>query len=358
MKSADQLRESIDRFQRVFWDKRSDARPPVGVLNPEVFLPVKYLRTKLGRAELSCGDVTPGLALSDYEFGFARAAVTVDDFLPFSAPWRAIPWLEAICGCPVRCAAGSLGPGHPAATLAALETWPIPADRAWLERLAQETARVQAEAPADCWTSPTILRGSSDVLAALRGLSEFYCDLYDDMELIDRAAGRIHRLFLDALERHFSLVRPKCGGYGHIFGYWAPAPTIVIQEDVLGSCSPAVYRDHFAKYSADVVKRLGACVLFHLHSTGCAHWRDVLAVPGLAGLELTVEANGPAIEDLLPMFRTILERSRLILCADAGIARLPEVIRQLPREGLYVLLRQDDVPTNADFRRLVSALWA
>ena len=44
MKTDTQLDESIRRFQEVFWDKRSAGRPPAGVINPDVFLPIKYLR--------------------------------------------------------------------------------------------------------------------------------------------------------------------------------------------------------------------------------------------------------------------------------------------------------------------------
>jgi hypothetical protein len=41
MKTAAQLAESIERFRRVFWKKKPEGRPPVGVVNPDVFLPVK-----------------------------------------------------------------------------------------------------------------------------------------------------------------------------------------------------------------------------------------------------------------------------------------------------------------------------
>ena len=80
VKTDAQLAESIDRFQRVFRGKQPDGRPPVGVVNPDVCLPVKYLR--------------------------------------------------------------------------------------------RQTEQLAADPPRDCWISPTILRGASDVLAALRGLTD------------------------------------------------------------------------------------------------------------------------------------------------------------------------------------------
>ena len=357
MKTQSQLSQSIGRFQEVFWDKRPGDRPPVGVVNPDVFLPIKYLRREPSGPVLVPADVTPDLAATDYEFGFARPAVSCDDYLPFSAAWRAVPWLEAACDCPVRYAAGSLAPGHAVSSLSQLAETPIPARSDWLACLDRQTAGLVAAAPADCWTSPTILRGPSDVLAAMRGLSEFYCDLYDDIGLIDRTAGRVNRLLIEVLDRHFAAVPAKLGGYGHIFGYWAPQRTVVIQEDVLGACSPAVYRDHFLQYNADVVEHLGPCVHFHLHSTGYRHWRDVLAIPGLAGLQLTVEANGPDLRALLPMMREVLERSRLILFVDHGFADLPHVLPHLPREGLFLMVRADHVRSEEEFCRFVAANW-
>ena len=49
MKTDAQLSESIDRFQRVFWRKESGGRPPVAVVNPDMWLPAKYLRRPFPR---------------------------------------------------------------------------------------------------------------------------------------------------------------------------------------------------------------------------------------------------------------------------------------------------------------------
>ncbi len=357
MKSEAQLAESIDRFQRVFWGKQSDGRPPVGVVNRGIFLPIQYLRREFPRAEVKPEDVRSEWIMTDYEFGFAQPLVSCDDWIPFSAPWRGIPWIEAWCGCPVRFSTGSLAPEPAVASRPALAQAPLPAVNEWFECLSRQTRMLVDTAPADCWISPSILRGPSDVLAAMRGLTGFYCDLHDDASVLDQAAGRVNQLLLRALDMHYSIVPSKRGGYGHIFGYWAPGKTIVIQEDVMGMCRPNCYRDIFRKYNAAVVKHLGAHVLFHLHSTGFQHYRDVLSIPGLAGLELTVEANGPSLTDLVPVMREILERSRLILFVDQGIEQLPGVLRQLPREGLYLIVLEQHIHSDDEFRRLVNAGW-
>lgn len=357
MKTEAQLAASIERFQHVFWDKQPGARPPVGVVNQGIYLPIQYLRQPFLRDEVEPADVRPERLMTDYEFGMANRPVNGDDWIPFAAPWRGIPWLEACCGCPVKFSTGSLAPEPGAASLEALDQLMPPVRLDWRDCLRRETERLVRTAPPDCWISPSILRGPSDVLAALRGLTEFMCDLHDAPELLARAAGRINRMFLDVLDEHFARVPPKRGGYGHIFGYWAPGPTIAIQEDALGLCRPALYRDLFFPHNVEIVKHLGAHVLFHLHSTGFQHWRDVLNVPGLAGLQMVIEANGPPLSALVPVFREILERSRLVVFVDNRFEELPGVLSQLPTAGLYVVVPEAHVRTEAEFQQFIAAHW-
>ena len=87
-----------------------------------------------------------------------------------------------------------------------------------------------------------------------------------------------------------------------------------------------------------MVEHLGGPVLFHLHSTGYAHFRYALDTPGLAGLQLTIEPNGPSLADMVADLHEILERTRLILLVDHGFEQLADVLRSLPTDGLYVLI--------------------
>lgn len=358
MKTGDQLLASIARFRTSFWAKHTPAdRPPVGVAPDGCWLPVNYLREPFEGHVVRPDDVTPARVMTDYEFGFAGRDVVRDDFIPYAAPWRAIPWLEACCGCRALYAEGSLRPEHFVDSVADLAGLPIPAGNRWFATLRRETERLEAWAPADCWVSASILRGPSDVLAGLRGLDQFYLDLCDDPALVKRTAQRVNHLLLDALAMHFEVVPPKLGGYAHIFGYWAPGPTYVIQEDALGMASPAAYRELFWEANAEVVERFGEHIFFHVHSTGFDHWRDVLDIPGLAGMELTVESNGPPLADLVPVLREILERGRLILCIDHGFDDLARALRQLPHEGLYLVVSDRFIATDREFLAFVDANW-
>jgi hypothetical protein len=357
MRTEGQLRESIQRYQECFWDKKSADRPPVGVYDERIFLPINFLRRPFPRPTVSPEDVTSDLAMPEYEYSFAKRAVSCDDYMAFSAPWRGVPWLEASCGCTVRYAKGSLAPAHFVESAEDLADLPIPAPNGWLDCLRRETERLESQAPPDCWISPTILRGPSDVLAAMREMRAFFVDLHDHPEALATAAARLNQLLIKALDLHYSIVRPKLGGFGHIFGYWAPGRTIVIQEDVMGMCSPDMYRDIFMPNNAEVVRHMGDYVLFHLHTTGYKHYKHVLDIPGIAGLEIGMESIGPTIVDLVPVFREILERSRLILHVGSGFESLPQVLRKLPVEGLCVAIADRYIRNDQEFFALTKAIW-
>jgi hypothetical protein len=357
MKTREQLQESIERYRVGFWEKRSVDRPPVGIVPKAVWLPISYLREPFTKPVVEPDDVTAELVADEYECIFAHKTVTCDDYLPFVSVWRGVPWLEAVCGCPVRYSSGSLAPAHFVESLERLNHVPIPADNRWRDILRLHTQRLADTLPEDCFVAPTILRGPSDVLAAMRGLTEFYCDLMDNPRAVGDAAGAINKLLCDVVAEHFSVIGPKHGGYGHVFGYWSPEPTYVIQEDAMGMARPQQYREVLWDWDAEFAAEFDGRVLFHLHSTGYAHWRDVLEIPNLVGLQMTVEANGPSLLDMADTLEEILERSRLILYVEHFFEQLPDLLKRLPKEGLYLILPDDYIKDNTEYGDLLGRLW-
>jgi len=355
MKTLGQLNESIQRFQDVFWDRKSTDRPPVGIYDEEISLPISFLRRPFTRATVCPEDLNGDFVATEYEYSFSRRQVLCDDFMAFSSVWRGIPWLEAACGCPVRYSEGSLAPGHFARSAHEVAELTMPSPHPWLDCMRRETVRIAASLDPDCWLSTSILRGSSDALAAIRGMTEFFMDLHDNPSAVAKAAGRINEVLTTLLDIHYSVVQPKLGGYGHWFGYWAPGKTAMLQEDALGMVSPSVYRDIFMPLNAAIVKHLGPNVLFHFHSTGYKHYKHVLEIPGLAGVQMSMEAIGPTLLDLVPVFREILEKTRFLLQVCTGFEYLPEVLRQIPHEGLYVIMPNKFIPTESAFREFIAA---
>jgi hypothetical protein len=357
MKDHAQLLASVERFQRAFWNREETERPPVGVLPERCFLPVNYLKAPLTSSVVVPSDVTRELIRTDYEdMSFGRRVFS-DDFIPYSAPWRGVPWLEAICGCPVIPLPGALVPEHIVDAPGGLADLTLPAGPEWIECLRAQTAALVETKPPDCWVSPTILRGTSDVLAAIRGQSGFFLDLYDAPELLAETGRRVKGVLLDVLDAHFAAVPPHLGGYAHIFGFWAPGPTIAIQEDMMGMCDPGMYRDVFMDINAEIVEHVGPYTFLHMHSTGYQHHRHVLEIPGLAGIQMVVENIGPSLDELAPVFQEILERTRLVVLIDSHFDELPGLLKKLPRDGFYLTVMDKFIPTEAAFQAFVAANW-
>jgi hypothetical protein len=352
MKTPEQVATSIDRFRRGFWLRERVDRLPIGVVPARTWLPIGYLKQPFERTHVLPGDLSRVLVRTDDEDAAIGRAVFTDDWLPYRTPWRAVPWLEAICGCSVRYATGSLAPEQWAESAEELAELAPPVSVRWWDCLAEQTRLLGDDLPDDVFLTPSILRGPSDILAAVRGLSNFYLDLHDNLRAVARAAEAANNLLLAALVRHFAMVGPKLGGYGNIYGHWAPGISYVIQEDVCGMASPRVYREIFMPLNAAAARRLGPYTMFHLHSSGMRHWRDVLAVPGLAGVEITVEAVGPDLRDMAPSLREIAEQSRLVLFVDEHFDQLPEVLRHLPRDGVYVIVSDKYVRSEEEFAQL------
>lgn len=357
MKEQEQILGSIDRYQRGFWLRERVDRPPVCVYPARALTPVRYLKRPFNRDMFTPADLSPDLVRTDYEDASFGRRVFADDFMPFNAPWRGVPWLEAISGCDVEYAEGALAPRAFIEDASGLANVPANTDGGWQLCLEQETSRLAAMNPDDCWVSPTILRGTADVLAGARGLTNFLLDLYDSPRDVDLAAARVADLTCAVVERHFATVSDHISGYGHIYGYWSPGPTIVLQQDVLGMCSPEMYRATFLAQDQRIVSRLGNYVLFHLHSTGYQHYADVLEIPGLAGMQITVEANGPSLSDLEPVFRDVLGKTRLIVLVDGHFAELPRLLHSLPTDGLIVIVPDTAIESETVFRDLLARCW-
>jgi hypothetical protein len=357
MKSGATLKESIYRFKSRFWERTGTGRPPVGIVEAGSFLPVQYLKDGPLPKDITIEDIRNASIDTDYDFDLQRRKVFSDDFIPYVAAWRAIPWLEAICGCPVHYSSGSLAPGQfvsNAEDLLKCESW---YSSSWNDYLIEQTGWLNKNAANDCWVSPTIIRGISDVFAAMRGMDNFFTDLLINTDIIDRAGTYLAGLTQKIIEKHFSIVEPKFGGYGHIYGYWSPQRTNVFQDDAIGMVDPEIFREIFLEKNNMLVSHLGGNAFFHLHSTGFAHYKHVMEIKGLSGIEFTIEQNGPPLRELTGVFQEILGKCRLILFIDAYFEQLNEVLKKLPADGLYILIPSRYIGIDPEFKAFINSNW-
>jgi hypothetical protein len=70
-----------------------------------------------------------------------------------------------------------------------------------------------------------------------------------------------------------------------------------------------------------------------------------------------MEQGGPTLIDLLPVLREILEKSRLILHVDYCFEQLPQVLRKLPTDGLFLAISNLRIRSDAEFRDFLASQW-
>jgi hypothetical protein len=70
-----------------------------------------------------------------------------------------------------------------------------------------------------------------------------------------------------------------------------------------------------------------------------------------------MEQGGPTLLDALPVLKETLEKSRLILHVDYCFEQLPEVLRKLPREGLFLAVSNLRIRSDREFRDFIAAQW-
>ncbi len=86
--------------------------------------------------------------------------------------------------------------------------------------------------------------------------------------------------------------------------------------------------------------------MVHTHSVGLPVMIDALLdTPELACIECTVDAGGPTLDELLPLWRRVLEGGKsLLVCLEEATPEVDRVIAELPAAGLAVSVSTDNPP--------------
>ncbi len=70
-----------------------------------------------------------------------------------------------------------------------------------------------------------------------------------------------------------------------------------------------------------------------------------------------MEQGGPTLIGMLNVLKEALEKSCLILHVDYCFEQLPELLRNLPREGLFLAIFCLRIRSDAEFRDFIAARW-
>lgn len=250
----------------------------------------------------------------------------------------AIPWLEAMLGCPIFY---SLPNDTVWAEAPETPIWPLRlpnlARGPWFIKLA-EILEAFAAACADRLPVATLhLRGATDLLGAYLSPSRLCLAAYDAPDELIASAAAVVDLMAEVIDQQNRALPSYRGGYFSGFELWAPGTTAIWSQDLSTLFSPAMYRRLFLEFDRQVAGLTNWPVL-HVH-TSEAHCFPLWAeIPGVC-IEITVDPTGSTLEGLLPKIADLARTHPLILQVQDE-QELALAVERLPAAGLFVQSRQ------------------
>ncbi len=271
------------------------------------------------------------------------ASFGLGDLLPFSQPFFKIPWIEAMLGCPITMTEGQIWvQRHSGGTQAVLQQGRNLEHNPWFQLyrafLSQLRSRLDDRFPV---TANTLLRGPSDLVAAILGVREACVGWIDQPELMAKLMRVCTDANLAVIEAGYELLDPYAdgpteGGYISGWGIWAPGPVVRTQADHSTLLSPEMYEHQILPFDLEVIRACPCCI-FHLHNPGLHVAPALIEVDELDVIEVVVDPYPDAARKPyeMAMYRRILERKPLIL--DVNFPSLEEadwVLGELAHRGL------------------------
>lgn len=336
MLNSEASRRLTTRHQS-FWRREPAERPLVGQPLRESVFPLQNLIA--GFAE---GVVTPeNIRAQDFLPAHHHTSIVQDGGDLVNTEWAmpALPWTEAMAGCPVEVVFES---GTTWAGLACPPAMPLASFRpalrqAWLDKLIECTRALVADANGRYAVATTLMRGPMDMLAAMIGTQRMCLAMVDEPAEIERLLDFCTTLWIQAAQAQLACIPPIAGGYVNRYKVWAPGTSVVTQADISNLISPRQYK----KFLLPCDARIGATfdyLTLHSHSAGQTQLDLMLGLDELDCIEIAVDHLGPTFFELIPLFKKILERKPLVLM-NTFEDETQAALEQLPAAGLCVIPR-------------------
>ncbi|NMB17801.1 MAG: hypothetical protein GX980_11935 [Firmicutes bacterium] len=354
MYSEGELQKKFQRYQ-LFWEQAQVDRPLIG-FSAGGYFPFTSYRAISALADedvLEAHMLDPEAFWPDYERILKATTPIQDDVVRGAAPFPAIPWMEAMLGCTVRIAPGSIWAEEMCLSWDELETLQVDEGNPWLQKFLAFTEMLVERSAGRFPVGLPILRGVSDMLAALRGSSQVIYDLYDHPAEVHRLIDKLVDIFLMVINKMAELTGPFHGGYFiEQFALWAPGRLIRLQEDASALYSPPLFRE-FLQGSDRILASSTPFSLIHLHSSSLFLLEDILAIDELRVIQINKDVGGMPVPQMMPYLKMVQDAGKcLIVRGSLNHEDLSLFRKHLVPTGLYlqtVIDRPEDAGQYGEF---------
>ena len=330
------IQERLDRHV-AFW-KRADADRPLVGFTIGSYFPVHRFAAARDILQIKTA-VSPEMLpvqpyLEDYERLYQLSLAVDQDLFWVAEPFTGIPWIEAICGCRISASSDSFWAERWLDDLSAFPDRIALEDNPWFQKYMEFVDWLVRQSRGRFSVGQPIFRGPVDVLAALRGHQQAVMDFLEEPRQVARVLNVLAAAFVDIVRRHQQTVPALHGGDGIGFYYlWAPGRVVWLQEDASALLNPGIYRGQVFAFDSKIAAAYPHS-LFHLHPASLFILEHLVEMEPLKIVQINKDVGGPSISQMMPKFRSVLERKCLVIWGDLNAEEIEEIVCGLPARGL------------------------
>lgn len=333
-----------------FWKLETTDRPLFGCnigfyINEHCPLTISNLPIGL----ITPGDISIDLFLEDCENLYKAHRQLADDYPFVASPFTYIPWMEAIMGCPIMASEASIWAEPCVLDWHSWEWQDSILHNEWAQKLFEILKRLVDHSAGRFPVSATLMRGPSDILAAMKGAGELPLDIMDYPDLMQFAVKKCADAFIEIGKEQHRLI-PICNeGYmdgDRGFRVWAPEKVIWLQEDAMALLSPRIYRDFFLNEDRRICNNFPATA-FHLHGSALWAIEDLIQSPDIDVVELNLESAHCDMEGTLAGWKKINSAKKALIIwmqyREDLKYWLERIIKEIPAAGLSIQVTAKDL---------------
>jgi len=323
-----------------FWARQETDRPLLSGWAGTFEIPQLY---QSGLAQLPEGTLNPEdikfeYFRDDYEKLFEDQKKIAAD-IPWAAfPLMGMPWVEAVFGCPIQHRDHQIWSEPWLDSYTRLEEEGLKLRQDWLEHLDGFTRWLVELSNERFPVALCLMRGPTDVLAAMRGATQSIHDLYEHPEQVAEILNIVTDGWIEIAQAQLAHIPKFAGGYSFsIENLWSRRPGGWLQDDALAYWSPTLYRE-FVRDCESVLSRSMASTGIHLHSPALFTVDDLVEMPDLDVIEINLDDSGARIPEMIPRFQQILAKKRLYIWGAFSTDDLLLLKENLSTRGLALQL--------------------
>ena len=322
-----------------FWNNDPVERPMVGFSLGGWFSFQSYsaIQKYRGAERLTPDMLSPERHFDDYDRIVAPFAEIEDDVIHSVAPIPAFPWLEAMLGIPAQVGNESIWVKEGGFDYRDTGQLNLSKDNPWRKKYLEFVSALQDRYGDRYPVGQPILRGTSDMVAALRGSQRMIFDLYDHPQEFQHLARACTDFFIGLVKDQLAVTKPFYGGYEvEQFTLWAPQGIVRMQEDASALFSPDLY----VKYLQEEDRRIASAFpydVLHLHSSSLHLLDRFVDIEAQKCFEINKDQGGWGVDRMLPLFKMVQSRGKkLIVRGKLDLADLELLREELSPRGLYL----------------------